>query len=175
MGRPRKHIPVKLIVGLISSSPSQFTAAKRILEKKFGKTDKETGVLDFTCTHYYNEEFGNKLKRKFFSFKNLIALNRNYKIKLYTNAVEKKLSRNNKRTINIDPGYITLEKLVLFTTKNRSHRIHIGAGIYADLELVFAKKSFRPLAWTYPDYRTDEYISFFNSVRRSYLEEVKRR
>ncbi len=173
MGNPLKHIPVKLIVGFISSKPSQFISARHILEKKFGKIDKETPLLDFSHTHYYEREFGKNLKRKFLSFKNLIPLKENYGIKLYTNKIEEKLSENNARTINIDPGYISLAKLVLFTTKNRSHRIYIDKGIYGDLELHFIKKSFQPLQWTYPDYRTQGYIGFFNSIRAVYLNQIK--
>ena len=173
MGKPQDHIPVKLITGLISRNPSQFSVAKRLLEKKFGKVDKETDLLDFSCTDYYEKELGKNLKRKFLSFKGLIPLERDCRIKLYTSKIERKFSENNARSINIDPGYITLANLILFTTKNRSHRIYIGQGIYADLELQFAKKSFHPLEWTYPDYRTKEYIDFFNSVRATYVSQIK--
>lgn len=172
MGKPRKSVPAKLIVGLISSDQSQFTAGKCILEKKFGVPDLQTPVLDFSCTAYYEEEFGGELKRKFFSFKDLISLEKNYKIKLHTNKIEEKLSKNGSRTVNLDPGYITLSNLVLFTTKNRSHRAYLGSGIYADLELTFTKKSFRPLEWTYPDYRSDEYVRFFNEVRETYHNQL---
>ncbi|MEE9500140.1 MAG: DUF4416 family protein [Candidatus Omnitrophota bacterium] len=174
MAKPLKHIPVKLIIGFILSKPSQFISARHILEKKFGEIDKETPLLDFSHTRYYEREFGKNLGRKFLSFKNLIPLKKNYGIKLYTNKIEKKLSENNARTINIDPGYISLAKLVLFTTKNQSHRIYIDKGIYGDLELQFIKKSFQPLQRTYPDYRTQGYIGFFNSVRAIYASQVKR-
>lgn len=177
MGNPQKHIPVKLIVGLISSKPAQFAVAAHIFEKKFGKIDRETPFLDFSSTAYYNEELGNNLKRKFFSFEKLLPLKRSYKIKLYTNKIEERLSENKgagqNRTVNIDPGYITLANLVLFTTKNRSHRIYLENGIYADLELTFSRGAFRPLDWTYPDYRTNEYIDFFNTAREMYLGQIR--
>ncbi|MBL7156800.1 MAG: DUF4416 family protein [Candidatus Omnitrophica bacterium] len=173
MGEPLKHTPVKLIIGLISNQTFQFNLARRFLEKKFGKIDKETDFLDFSCTNYYQQELGENLKRKFFSFKKLLTLKRDYNIKLYTNALEKKFSKGNRRTINIDPGYISLAKLVLFTTKNRSHRIYIDCGIYADLELWFVNKTFEPLEWTYPDYKTKEYIDFFNSVRDIYKTHIR--
>ncbi len=208
MGEPLRHIPVKLIAGLISSKPSGFYAAKPFLEKKFGRIDNESDTFTFSCTSYYEMEFGRDLKRKFFSFKKLAWLNGSYRVKLYTNSVERKLSEKNSRTIdpersrrlphrtnnpsaalridgeqgsrrlprrttNIDPGYISPAKLVLFTTKNRNHRIYIDGGIYAEPELQFIKKSFRAFPWTYPDYRSADYIDFFNSVRSDYLEQVK--
>ncbi len=196
MGEPFLHIPVKLITGLLSPKLSGFTDARTYLEKKFGQIDNESRVFNFSCTSYYEKEFGGDLKRKFFSFKKLARLNGNYRVKLYTNSVEKKLAKKKSatidsvdlnrisggqygralpgRTVNIDPGYVSLSKMVLFTTKNRSHRIYIDGGIYADLEFQFVKKSFRALPWTYPDYRTREYIDFFNSVRKIYLGQVER-
>jgi len=174
MGNVSGHVPVKLIAGLISGDAKRFEDAKCFLEKKFGKVERESGIFDFSCTDYYEDEFGQNLKRKLLSFTRLISLRKSYRIKLYTNRIEKKLSSGNKRTVNIDPGYITLSNLVLFTTKGRSHRIYIDEGIYGDLELCFVKKSFRPLEWTYPDYRKDEYIKFFNIVREGYTVAIKR-
>ena len=173
MGKPREHIPVKLIVGLIAGKPAYFADARHFLEKKYGMIDEETPPVDFSCTHYYEGELGGKLKRKFLSFAKLAGLNRGYEIKLYTNRIERLLSRGGRRPVNIDPGYVSLTKLVLFTTKNRSHRIYLGRGIYADRELAFAKNTFNPLEWTYPDYRTGDYIGFFNTVREKYLSQVK--
>jgi len=168
MGVPREHIPVKLIVGFITPRPDRIIKPIKILERKFGKADRESPFFDFSCTAYYKGELGENLKKKFFSFKNLIPLKDSHKIKLLTNKIE-----GERRLVNIDPGYISLAKLVLFTTKNRSHRIYLDKGIYADLELVFEKKTFCPLEWTYPDYRTKEYIDFFNSVRATYRKELK--
>ena len=69
------------------------------------------------------------------------------------------------RTVNIDPGYITLSKLVLASTKDYSHRIYIGKGIYAETTLRFIHGSFKPIDTTYPDYRTQLAIDFFNRTR----------
>ena len=174
MGKPRAHIPVKLIVGLLSSEVASLSAARRALEKKFGKVDKTSGLMDFSSTPYYADELGQGIKRQFLSFEKPVSLRKNYTLKIYTNKLEYKFSRDEKRFVNIDPGYVSLTKLMLFTTKNRSHRIYLDSGIYADLELVFAKKSFRALEWTYPDYRTKEYIDFFNAVRGKYVQQIQK-
>lgn len=173
MGKPSESLPVKLIVGLISSGGPETTDAKKILEHKFGPVEAEFGPIDFSATSYYDKEFGANLKRKFLSFKRLISLRKNYTIKQFTNSLEKKLSKNSMRTVNIDPGYVSLAKLILFTTKNRSHRIYIDKGIYGDLELQFSGNSFLTLPWTYPDYASHEYINFFNTVRNNYLKEIQ--
>lgn len=172
MGKIRSSIPVKLIIGFIYKERDFEALSKKILQNKFGSIDYETEELDFNYTDYYKEEFGENLKRKIISFKKLINLKNIEKIKLYTNKIEKKFLQNNKRRINIDPGYLTDAKLILFTTKDFSHRVYLGRGIYADLTLFFKKGSFEGLEWTYPDYKTG-YINIFNDIRKLYLNDTK--
>ncbi len=75
------------------------------------------------------------------------------------------------RRINIDPGYINPERLILAKGKNFTHRVYLSKGIFADLTLIFQKGSFRPLEWTYPDYADPEIIGFFNDIRNKYMAE----
>jgi len=166
-------LPVKLITGIIFCDVSDFKAIRKHLQKKFGAIDHETEEMDFSGTSYYEKEFGVGLKKKIFSFKRLFKLQASYKIKLFTNDLEKQFTRNRTRLVNIDPGYVTLAKLVLLTTKNHSHRIYLDHGIYASLDLRFQKNSFFPVEWTYPDYRQRAYIDFFNTVRKTYAAQLK--
>ena len=41
------------------------------------------------------------------------------------------------RPLNLDPGYLTLGKLVLASTKDFAHRIYLGRGIYAEVTLYY--------------------------------------
>lgn len=174
MGSIRAAGKVKLITGLISSDISLFDKTKLMLEKKFkNKIDFESAVLDFIHTDYYNREMGTNLKRKFVSFEKTVHLQNIEKTKLISNRIEKKFSFSDKRAINIDPGYLDLSKLVLFSTKDYSHRIHIGSGIFAEVTLYFKGETFNAWQWTYPDYKTDEYISIFNSIRERYKNETR--
>ena len=173
MSTPKEHIPVRLVSGFIFKSARDHESALKTLVKKFGKIDAETDILDFNATTYYAKEMGNILKRKFVSFEKLIHLKNSYNIKHYTNRIEKIFSKNKRRSVNIDPGYVTLTNLVLSTAKPRSHRVYIDRGIYAENELEFREGSFRFMQSTYPDYKSDEYIAFFNSVRRKYFSEIK--
>ena len=68
------------------------------------------------------------------------------------------------RPLNLDPGYITLAKLVLASTKDHAHRIYLGDGIYAEVTLAYRDRRWQPLEWTYPDYRRDDYQQFFTDV-----------
>lgn len=170
MGTARQPDKVKLIVGLLSNKPDILAKTKEYLERMFGKVDHETGLLDFTHTDYYNKEFGVGLKRKFLSFNKLLSPTGIHRVKLATNRLEKRLSISGKRTVNIDPGYLNLSKLVLFSTKDFSHRIYIDRGIFAEVTLYYKNKSFNAWPWTYPDYKTGSYIDIFNHIREIYTE-----
>ncbi|MBI4846868.1 MAG: DUF4416 family protein [Candidatus Omnitrophica bacterium] len=170
MGSVVKHSPVKLIIGFIGQE-KLFTDAQKILSKKFGKIDYESAVLGFDFTDYYEKEMGRELKRKFLSFKRLIQPAALPLIKVFTNELEKKFfSENGKRALNIDPGYLSLSKLVLATTKDHQHRLYLDKGIFAEVTLRFRDKTFQKWDWTYPDYCTREYISIFNQIRNDVLK-----
>jgi hypothetical protein len=68
---------------------------------------------------------------------------------------------------------VTLDKLVLATTKDYSHRIYLRDGIYAEVTLYFRKGRFHPFEWTYPDYCTREYIEVFYKIRQIYHSQLK--
>lgn len=173
MGSVRKYPPVKLFFGFIFNEENVYAHARLLLQKHFGKFDFESNSLAFNYTDYYEKEFGVSLKRKFVSSEELINPADLYKIKLYTNEIETKLSKNNCRLVNIDPGYIDQAKLVLASTKDFSHRIYLNKGIFAEITLLFQDKTFRPLEWTYPDYRTSEYIEIFKQIRQIYAQKIK--
>ena len=52
------------------------------------------------------------------------------------------ITQDGGRRVNLDPGLLSLANLILATTKNRSHRIPLFDGIYAELTLLYAKKQF---------------------------------
>lgn len=173
MGKINKQRPVKLIAGLITSYGNTYKKAKKLLVACFGAIDYESSELAFDYTDYYEEELGKGLRRHFISFKKLIPPQRLSVIKVKTNKLEEKLSVKNKRKINIDPGYITEAKLILATTKDYKHRIYLNKGIYAEVTLNFSGNTFSALEWTYPDYRTKDYIGIFNHIRKIYTQQLK--
>ncbi len=168
--KPRK---VNLISSVIFREEDAFKKARDFLEDKFGGIDYISPLLPFNFTDYYNEEMGSPLFRYILSFSNLFDPEGIYKVKLITNSFERETSRDGKRIVNIDPGYVSLNQLVLFTTKNYAHRIYLGEGIYADLTLIYRKGTFHPLPWTYPDYGSEEYIKMFNKIRSMYKEKLR--
>jgi len=173
MGKIVSVKPVKIIIGFIFKVTPSFDMAKSILTKRFGRIDFESRIMPFNLTDYYQEEFGEGLSRVFISFYRLIKPEQIAGIKLLTNRIEKRLANGKRRTVNIDPGYVDLAKLVLVSTKDYIHRIYLAKGIYAETTLFFQGKSFQDWQWTYPDFRSPEYITVFNQIRELYARQIR--
>lgn len=173
MGSIRKIQSVKLVIGFIFKKESVLVKARGILRKEFGKIDYESQTLAFTHTAYYAAEFGENLKKKFISFQKLISPQSLAKVKITTNTIEKRLSKQGLRLINIDPGYLDMARLILASTKDYKHRIYLDKGIYAEVTLFYQHKSFTPWEWTYPDYKSADYIAIFNRIREIYARQIK--
>jgi hypothetical protein len=173
MSTPREADDVKLISSLFSSEQELIDKVISRMEEKFGPTDRLSPLLLFDRTRYYEREMGWPLYRRFVSFVNLIRPEAIADIKRDTNMMEMGYLMDGNRRVNIDPGYITLERLVLATGKNYTHRIYLSRGIYADLTLVFHKGCFRPLAWTYRDYSDPVSLDFFNNEREEYKRQIR--
>lgn len=172
MGKIKIPLNVKLFSSIIFNNETTLFNAKNILTGEFGEIDFESDILSFTHTIYYNKEMGDNLKRQFFSFKNLIQPDYITDVKIFTNKVESNFLKNANRSVNIDPGYITLGKMVLATTKDYSHRVYIKDGIYAEATLRFFKGSYSPFSYTYPDYSSKEVIDIFNYIRNNFKQEI---
>ncbi|MEA3306085.1 MAG: DUF4416 family protein [Candidatus Omnitrophota bacterium] len=164
---------VKLAIGFIFKDGKALRKAELLVSKKFGPADFESGLIDFLRTEYYKDEFGENLKRKFISIERPANPENIYKVKLITGALENKISRFGKRTVNIDPGYITESKLILLTTKDYSHRVYLKKGVYAESTLRFQNGTFSSHETTYPDYKSKDYIKIFNDIRNLYRKQLK--
>ena len=173
MGQIQKIPPVKLIISTFTQKIIFFETVEEVLSKKFGPIDFSSQILDFNHTRYYKQEFGANLKRKFISFKKLINAENFWKIKILTNKLENKFTKNNKRQFNLDPGYITQSNLILASTKNYSHRIYIRKSVHQEVTLIFKDKTFQSLPWTYPDYQSKECIDIFVKIRESLNSQLK--
>jgi hypothetical protein len=169
MSEPRIPDPVKLISSIFSGDSVLVGEAIRRLSRKFGTIDFISEYMPFEYTGYYAKEMGDSLVRRFISFEDLVDPAFLPDVKLYTNGIEKELSKGRKREVNIDPGYLSEAHLVLATGKKYTHRPYLRDGIYADLTLIYKKGAFRPLEWTYPDYAGSEIINALVSIRRQYL------
>jgi len=173
MSQPHPPDKVLLISSLFSPDRAIIDRAVAHISETYGPVEWVSPEMFFDRTRYYAGEMGWPLYRRFVSFEELIPPDTLADAKLATNAVESRYLIQGNRQVNIDPGYISAERLVLATGKNYVHRIYLAHGIYADLTLIFKKGGFRPLEWTYRDYAAPEMIAVFNELRRVYMEKLK--
>ena len=182
MSVPREPESARLVVSVIfrpsadGGEPPWLREALSRLEETFGRTDHAGPAVPFDATSYYFGEMGKPLLRRFYSFPALVERDRLAGIKRLTNGIEEALvDGEGRRRVNIDPGLLAPENFVLATGKGREHRIYLENGIWADLTLVYRDGGFRPLAWTYPDYASDEIRSMLASLRGRLVEELRGR
>ena len=173
MSELREPKPVKLFIGLIFCDQHIARECLKKLEGEYGEFDLESTAVPFEGTGYYSAEMGAELYRQIYSFRKLIKREEIVQVKLFTNNLEEVFSYQGKRSVNIDPGYIAQEHLILATAKGFAHRPYLGSGVYADLTMMFRGNEFQTLEWTYPDYGTDEMKSLFTKIRDIYVNQLK--
>ena len=173
MSLPKEPKPGKLVIGILMKDKALFEPLAEGLTSVYGSPDMISAWMSFGYTAYYESEMGAPLYRRLLTFETLIDQLELAAIKLATNRLEQAYSRNHRRRVNIDPGYLLYERFVLASGKNFSHRIYIGQCIYADLTLIYRKGAFEPLPWTYPDYADQPLRSFLEQVRNKYAIDLK--
>ncbi|MBC7352253.1 MAG: DUF4416 family protein [Thermogutta sp.] len=174
MGVPRAPDPVLLLVAVFSRYPEAIDWARQKVVEEWGPLALESPAFPFSHTDYYTSTMGPDLKKVFFAPADLIDPGRLPAIKIQTNSWEAEYAElrlfPEPRPLNIDPGYLTLGKLVLASTKDFTHRIYLGLGIYGEVTLFYRHQRWQHHEWTFADYRQPEYHEFFNRCR-DYLHE----
>lgn len=176
MGDEKQHPPVMLICGILAANQDMLHDALELLTDEWAKPISTSDPINFIYTDYYNKEMGTTILRMYCAFDVYIDPAEIFSIKRQTNQWEQFFLNDGMRQVNLDPGYVSLAKLVLATTKDASYRIYGGDGIFAETTLYYKAGSFTTFDWTYPDYRSEQAIAYFNTVRelyRQYLKDVK--
>jgi hypothetical protein len=175
MGTPRDPRPAKYFVGLLSSDIQLLNSVEIDLTAILGAIDCRSETLPWNVSRFYEKEMGTGLLRRFVSFGQLASPGNLAEIKLQTQRVEEKCrtAEQNKRKVNVDPGYLEAGKVVLASTKNAGHRIYLQSGIYGEAALLYYDGAFQACAHTYPDYLWAETLSFFTSLRSVYLDQLR--
>ena len=176
MSVPNEPLPAKLFLSILSARWEAFwPGLLEELNKTFGKADYVSEPIAFVQTSYYDKELGTPISRRVLGFEELVPQDRLPEIKLATNALEEKYARKDgNRIFNLDPGLITLERLVLATGKDFTHRIYLGQGIRADLTLIYTGGGWQKLPWTFPDYAGPELQAHLTRLRDAYKQEITR-
>ena len=166
-------MPACLVCACLGPSQGPWERVKERLEERFGPVVLESPSYPFDFSNYYEREMGKGLVKFLWAFKPPFPRDSLAEAKLFTNALEEELAvfRDGRvcRVVNLDPGYLTDAQLVLASTKDYSHRIYLGRGIHAEVTLIYRQGAYRPLEWTYPDYRTSLVLGFLEEARRMLL------
>jgi len=169
MGTITQPKPVLLLIAASSRYDAALAWGLERAEEQFGKSALVSPAFDFTETDYYLDEMGPDLKKQFWVFEQTIDPVELASVKRATNDLEDQYIEQSEhaetRPLNLDPGYLTLAKLILASTKDHAHRIYLQEGIYAELTLQYRGKAWHALPWTYPDYQREDFQAFFTECR----------
>ncbi|MEZ6088872.1 MAG: DUF4416 family protein [Pirellulaceae bacterium] len=135
---------------------------------------RQSDRFPFDMTNYYQAEMGDDLLKEIFVFEPLRDPWQLADWKRMTNEWETEFKSANSfpedRPLNLDPGYLTLAKFVLATTKDRDHRLYLRDGIFAEVTMSFTAGQWKSHPWTYPDYQLPVAQSFLVQARESLKE-----
>ncbi|MCU0275408.1 MAG: DUF4416 family protein [Acidobacteria bacterium] len=167
MSRRGEFKRAKYFCGLIYRCPPAAELAIARLQKLVSEIDNRSAVIPFSQTPYYRAEMGEPLFRQFVSFRQLLGPERLVGIKIAAMQLEAELAEAGKRTVNLDPGYLSEANVIIATAKNHYHRVPLADGIYAHMEYVLKDGRIQFLPWTYPDFQTAAYLEFFNCLKEA--------
>jgi hypothetical protein len=169
MGEFHLHPPVLPILAAFSRHDSALEWARGRATDAWGPIAVESPRFPFVETEYYTPTMGADLKKCFWAFAEFRDPSELSEWKLATNDWEAEYAGRadhaEPRPLNLDPGYLTLAKLVLASTKDHAHRIYLGRGIFAEVTLHFKEGRWQHRDWTFLDYRRADYQQFFSEAR----------
>ncbi len=163
----------KPIVAILSAREGLLGEILSSLNARFGKEDLVGPWHPFVHTNYYAPEMGDNLQRCIVSFENNISADGLPKLKMWTKDIEDKYRVGDKRTVNLDPGYVDLHKVVLGSAKGGGHMIMVGEGVYADM-LLYYNKGWQPMPWAYPDFKDGTYSEELEEIRKIFKSGLHR-
>lgn len=165
--------PVKLVAAVFSADSKYIETAAMRIEEFTGPLDYAGAPEPFDQTDYYRPEMGGPLVKRLFAVEKLIDPAELVEIKIKCVDLEKEMSIGGKRTVNMDPGYVGVDKFVLSTGKPAAHRIYLGKGVWAEVTMVYQSGCFIELPWTYPDYASEPIVECLTDIRKKYLEQMR--
>lgn len=177
MGKIETPAPVLLFCAVYGQQVESLAWARQQLQEVWGPIALQTPEMDFVDTEYYEATMGKNLKKQLLAFEYLLAPDALPDMKLQSNAWEQTYLESGmfsvQRPVNIDPGYVTLAKLVLATTKDRDHRLYLGKNIFAEVTLHYKHGRWQGDRWTYPDYQRAEYHQFLEQCREALKKKLR--
>ena len=163
---------VKLIAGFLFPNTQLYHWTIRKLSSLWGGIERKSPIYPFDHTDYYRD-IAPVLYKAFVSFKGLYPADQLVRWKLQAVALE--AESGPKRSVNIDPGYLDVARLILASTKDHAHRIYISDGIFAEVTLRFMFGKWISYDHTFPDFKSGCYDDFLSLVRNDWLSDRRRK
>ena len=162
--------PVLLVVAGFSRHVSLLDETSQQLQQDFGPIGLQGPTIEFRNTAYYQATMGDGLLKRYWAFEKLQEPDQLAHAKRQTIKIEQQVTESRRypeaRPLNLDPGYLSLGKFVLATTKDQAHRIYLHGGIFAEVTLRFHDGEFEPCPWTYPDWQLPQLLAFLKQARK---------
>jgi hypothetical protein len=175
MGGTKNFPPCFQIVAAFSRHDAAFQWIWKQIQESFGSIATLSPKFAFTESEYYKSTMGVGLSKQFALLEPWYDPAELAKHKLMSNDFESQYAMQfeceEERPLNVDPGYLSMTKLVLASTKNREHRIYLRDGIYAEVTLAFRNQKWLPMPWTYPDYQREDFRVFFHEARNRLVKQ----
>jgi hypothetical protein len=177
MGLIRPPVHVLPLLAVTSRYDAAFDWARTQFAAHFGPLQLTSERFPFNQTDYYAATMGPDLLKQFLVPKHLQDPGRLSRWKLLTNLWEEDYRAEadcpEARPLNLDPGYLSEDKLVLASTKNHAHRLYLEHGIYGEVTLQFRARRWQTCPWTYPDYCQAGYQDFLLTCREYLRQQLR--
>ncbi len=176
---PRTAPPAYLFFGVFTGFEPLFEVIRKLIVLRFGPLHPqgESGLFPFPETRTYSRTMGEALQRKFFVLENRWPQDGLARVKHAAIAMEQEVLESScwpvERPVNIDPGLLNDCRIILASTKDYSHRLYRGDGIWEEVALSYENGAYKPLPWTYPDFKNPDYHAFFNGFRKELLQLIQ--
>lgn len=162
------------LLAFVLSRDSEWSAALvAALEARFGKILHFGKFVPFGGTSYYEPEMGGSLFRALVSFERFVEPEKIALEKVRANELEAELALAGKRQVNVDIGYMDLDKVVLPSFKRGPFKLYAGAGVWLDMQLTYAKGKFHPTAWAFQDFKSGAYERDLELVREKFKKRLR--
>ena len=164
---------VKLIIGVLFLHQEACSRLFDRISSQGWTIQLKSEIHPFNLSSYYEQEMGRDLSRFFLSLQSPVSQTETVGFKQELLSWENEWRSNGQRTVNLDAGYLDLHRVVLLSTKEGPHKIHLREGIWADLNMLRKSGSYQSLPWTFPDLRDGRYQEFFEKARDAFKHELR--
>ena len=167
--------PVQLLAFVLQRGPEWNAELLRKLEETWGAIHYKGKLFAFDKTDYYTPEMGDGLYRGVLSFEKCIPAETIAQEKARSNEFELAFANagSEHRCVNVDIGYMDLDKVVLPSYKRGPFKLYAGEGVWLDMLLTYAKGEFHPTAWAFDDFKRNPYQHDLQLIRERWRKSVR--